>query len=250
MKKVMIVLGIIAVFIIGGVVLLVTNLDKLVATAIETAGTRAVGSEVSVGSVELDLLSGSASIFDFSIANPNGYSDGNMASFSELSVRLDVQNMDANNVHITSVVARDPYVRYESINGTSNFDTVSARFDDGSGGGQASSGGGAQPFIRIDSVVIENIRGSLQSDRLPAAVEVTLGDIQLSNLEGYPDELASQVLEPVLSQLGRRAAQALLEAGAEILSNTEGLRDRLDDVSERAEEALDRVGNLFRRDEE
>lgn len=52
-KKVLIGLVIILVLIGGGVFLLFSNLDKIVETGIETAGSSALGSRVEVGSVAM-----------------------------------------------------------------------------------------------------------------------------------------------------------------------------------------------------
>jgi len=100
----------------------------------------------------------------------------------------------------------------------------------------------------------------LQSGLLPEPVEVSLGDINLSGLEGSPDELANQIMAPVLSQIGAVAAQSLLQATTDLLgSSVEGVgeqlddaadqvEDALDDVSEQANEILEGVGNLFNKD--
>jgi len=61
------------------------NLDDLVETAIETAGSNALGTQVSVGSVALDLPGGTAFIYDFAVTNPPSYTNADMLRFSELS---------------------------------------------------------------------------------------------------------------------------------------------------------------------
>ena len=58
MKKVLIGLAVVLVLIAGSVFLLFSNLDKIVESGIETAGTSTVGSQVEVGSVALDLVGG------------------------------------------------------------------------------------------------------------------------------------------------------------------------------------------------
>ena len=70
----------------GGVFLLFSNLDKIVETSIETAGTNTMGSQVEVGSVAMDLIGGTASIYDFSIANPAGFSNAEMVRSFNLTV--------------------------------------------------------------------------------------------------------------------------------------------------------------------
>jgi len=259
MKKVLIALAVIVVLVIGGAFLLFSNLDKLVETGIEKAGTETLGTPVEVGRVELALSAGSASIYDFSIANPPGFTNADMVSFDELSVVINLQNTSSEQIHISSVVARNPHVRYESSDGTSNVDTVSARFENGEAEAVAESETSTVNLI-IDSILIEDINGILQSGLLPEPVEVSLGDINLSGLEGSPDELANQIMAPVLSQIGAVAAQSLLQATTDLLgSSVEGVgeqlddaadqvEDALDDVSEQANEILEGVGNLFNKD--
>lgn len=250
MKKVFIALGVIVVLIVGGAWFVYSNLDAIVETAIETAGSRTLGTNVQVDSVSLDLLGGSASIYGFSIANPQGFANVDMASFDELSVSIDVQNMSADNIHIFSIVSRSPHVYYETRGGTTNFDTIASRLG-GSEETAAAESTGPQPTIRVDSVLIENIRGTLDDDRLPNQVEVSLGDISLANLNGTPDELAQQIMRPVLRQVGAAAAQVLVQRVTELIQNSEEVQNAVNEgrqrVEDAANEALDRVGNLFNR---
>jgi hypothetical protein len=247
MKKVLLGLVIVVVVIAGGAVFLFSNLDKIVKTGIETAGTSTLGTRVSVGDVALDLVAGTASIYNFAVANPAGYTSGDMLRFSELSVGINLQDTSGERVHINSVVARSPYVFYESIDGTSNMDAISARFDT-----QETEESESQVMLVIDSIVIEDIQGTLQSDKLPSALNVDLGDIRLSELEGYPEDLAGQIMGPLLSQVAASSAQAIVKATTELLNDAAGkvgdqLGESLDDVGDKANEALDKVGNLFKR---
>ncbi len=250
MKKVLIALVVVLVLLAGGIYFVFSNLDSLVETAIETAGSRTLGTDVQVDSVSLDLLAGSASIYGFSIANPAGFTDETLASFEELSVVIDVQNLSADNIHIFSIVSRSPHVFYENRDDRTNTDTITERLG-GQEEGAAGEASGSQPTIRVDSVLIENIRGTLQDDRLPSAVDVSLGDINLSNLNGKPDELAEQIMAPVLTQVGAAAAQALVRSVTELLQNSEELQSRVEEGRQQLEEAagnaLNRVGNLFNR---
>jgi len=255
MKKAAIGLVIVLLLIGGGVFLLFSNLDKIVEAGIETAGSSAIGSQVEVGSVAIDLSAGSASIFNFSIANPAGYSNAQMISFDELSLAINLQDTSGQNVHITSIVARSPHVLYESEGGVTNLDTVSARFDSDESAPEPQADDTADINIIIDSVLIENIQGTLLSDRLPRPVDVSLGDVRLSNLEGGPEELAQQIMAPVITQVGGAAARALAQSITELLQNADAIneqvrdaRDRVEEVSNQASEALESVGNLFKRD--
>src|SRR5690606_27271260 len=164
-----------------------------------------VGSAVDVGLVEIDLAAGTATISDFSVANPAGFSDAEMLRFDELRVSLDLQSLRTDTPRITSVTALNPFVLYEMSGGTSNLDTVMARFaseeppPEDAGPGQR---------LAVDSLTIEGIQARMVADRLPRPVTVPLGDIRLSGLEGTTDEIAEQVARPIIAQLSRNAASA------------------------------------------
>jgi uncharacterized protein involved in outer membrane biogenesis len=248
MKKVLIAIAVLVVVIVGAGVFLFSNLDKIVEAGIETAGTSTLGTAVEVESVELDLVGGTASIYGFSIANPTGFSNASMVSFEELSVSINLQNTSGDQIHINSVVARSPFVLYESVDGETNVDAVSARFDSEEEVAEESDDSAAINLI-IDSIVIEDIQATLISGFLPEPVDVGLGDIRLNDLEGSPDDIASEIMSPLLAQVASAAAQALVQATADILSNAaEGAADALEGVADQASEALESVGNLFKRD--
>jgi hypothetical protein len=251
MKKVLIGLGVIVVLIGGGVFYVLSNLDDIVKSAIETYGTAAVGSEVRVGSVAISLSNGSASIYDFSIANPVGFSDKAMVSFSELSVVLDLANLSGENIAITSITSTDPFVSYERANGTTNLDVVSQRL--AGEGPQEPENAGAESDIRmqIGAVNINNIQASISDDRLPAPANVSLGNINLQNMSGTPAEITQQILSPLLRQLAANAARAFVNLANDLLSDSaETIRDTMDNLQETVDENLgenirEGLGNLF-----
>jgi len=254
MKKAVLATFVLVVVLIGGGAwYLVNNLDALVKDTIETAGTDAVGSAVRVGSVSIDLKNGSASIRDFSIANPAGYSDVAMVSFGELSVALDLANLSTSEIGIKSIIARNPRVLYENANGGSNLETVADRFASEDATASTESASSTDIMISIGSIEIENIEAAISASILPKTVEASLGDIRLQNLRGTPDELADQIMKPVMSQLSRTAGNALLTATKELLGEDlkalgdqvkDQAQDKLDDAKENIREGL---GNLLRR---
>lgn len=254
MKKLLIGLGVIIVLVAGGAFLLLSNLDGIVKTAIETYGSEAVGSQVSVDSVAIDLTGGTAAIYGFSVENPEGFSDREMMSFSEISVAIDLATINSDIISINSIVARQPSALYESANGTTNIDTVSARFAGSEGEGtEESAADDSAVQLDIASILIEDIQAHMAGEGVPD-LTLSLGDISLQNLQGTPEEIASQIMAPLMQQISANAASALLQATADMLTDslqgateslygiTEGLGDSLDGVGDALEEGL---GNLF-----
>lgn len=245
MKKVLIGLLVVVLLIGGGVFYVISNLDGIVKDAIETAGTGAIGSSVTVGTVDLDLMNGTAAIYDFSIANPTGFSNQAMVSFAELSISLDLNNLSGEVIGIRSIVARDPYIRYESVDGVSNLDTVNERLAGDSSEATSTESSAEAPDLAIASILIENIQASLDTDLLPSPLDVNLGDIRLENLSGSPEEISSQIMKPVISQLTASATRAVLSALAGMDLNdlqavaTQGVGDKVDELQEQATDAID-----------
>jgi hypothetical protein len=250
MKKLLIGLGVFVVIIVGGAILLLSNLDGLVKTAIETYGSDAVGSQVSVDSVEIDLTGGTAAIYGFSVANPDGFSDQVMMSFSEVSVAIDISTINSEVISIDSIVAREPYALYESANGTTNIDAVSARLA-GSEDEESIDTDNDESAVQltIASILIEDIQAHMAGEGVPD-LTLSLGDINLQGLEGTPDEIASQIMAPLMRQISANAASALLEATADMITDgiqgaTEGIGEGLNDVGEALGDSLEGLGDLF-----
>ena len=246
MKKILIGVGLVVVLLGGGAILFLSNLDGLVKTAIETYGSEAVGSQVSVGSVEINLTEGSVAIYDFSVANPAGFSDQLMMSFSEVSVAIDIATIGDPIIVINSIVAREPYVLYESANGTTNVDAVSARFaGDEEEVMPEDAADESTVELSIASILIENIEAQMAGEGVPD-LSINLGDINLQNLQGTPDEIASQIMGPLTRQISANAASALLEATASLITDSlEGAVESLDNIGDSLGEGLNNVGDAL-----
>lgn len=234
----------------GGLYYVYTNLDSLVEQGIETAGTSAAGTPVRVDSVDLDLMGGSATIRGFTVANPAGFSDAAMLSFDELAVVIDVASMSSTNLRIVSVTSRNPHLLYETRDGMSNLDVVRERL--GSGAAPESSGPGSELNLEIGSIVINSIGATVNSDLMPEAVEVELGDVRLQDLSGTPSEVAQQVLRPLLTQLAANAGRiALTLIPEDFRAAGAAVRDAAEARIEQAGEGIRAgLGNLLNRDEE
>lgn len=212
MKKLLLVALALVVLVVGGAVFLLNNLDGLVRNAIQVQGSNALGTEVSVGSVDIDLAGGTATLSDFSIANPDGFSNADMVRFDELSLAIDLASLNTDVIRINSIRTVNPYVLYEMQGTRSNLDAVRERFP--SQPASTAPANTAQPVIAINEVSIAGIQGTLQSDLLENPVNVNLGNVVIPPVQGTPEQLAQQIARPLLSQLGVSAANALATAMA------------------------------------
>lgn len=240
MKKLIYSFLVLLVLVVSGVVLLVNNLDSLVRRAIEVAGTNALGTEVNVGSVELDLAAGSATLKELSIANPSGFSNQDMVSFDELHMAIDLASLNSDIVRIHSVRSVNPYLHYELQGTRSNVDALRERFPAQPAAAEPAPSAG-EPVIAVDNIHIAGIQGQLQSDLLPQPVNINLGDVQIPAVQGTPDQLARQIAIPLLTQLSRNASSAVSgvtseQLEAELRARGEQLQQQADERLQEAEE--------------
>ncbi len=110
-----------------------------------------------------------------------------------------------------SIIAREPYALYESANGTTNVDAVNERFasdeEDEDTAEEAADESTVQ--LSIASILIEDIEAQMAGEGVPD-LTINLGDINLQNLQGTPDEISSKIMASLMRQISANAASALL----------------------------------------
>lgn len=237
MKKILGAIVLLLLVVAGGLYYLYSNMDRLAKQQIEISGTEAMGTAVTVDEVVIDLPTGSASIRGLRVANPEGYSAGSMLGFAELNLVLDITNLSRHRIGIQSIVARNPHVLYEMQGNVSNLDVIHSRLAGGNPSAETSVNSADDILLDITRINIQEIGATLSSPLLSAPVEVSLGDIILLDLSGTPDQIAQQIMGPVMAQLSNNAARALLSKRAGNLR---------DDVLEQVDASLEAAGETLR----
>jgi len=120
---------------IGGLVLLailsvisiyvLSSLDGIVKDAIETYGSEATRTRVSVANVKITVETGTGTIHGLNVANPKGFSDPNIFDLAVINVKIDTDTVMQNPIIIDEITIRSPQVFYEiSQSGVSNVDVL------------------------------------------------------------------------------------------------------------------------------
>jgi hypothetical protein len=211
------------VLLIGGVVLLAvvvlalvylrSNLDSIVADAIETYGSRSAGVPVRVGSVELALTEGKGTIRGLRVGNPEGYASGDAFRLGEITVQVDPKSVTSSPVSVPQIRVIAPEVNAElDAKGKSNLQTI---LDHVQSGGEAAPAEEGEPIrLAIGQFVFE--QGKLRGDASAVAgreedvFETDLPSVKLSNIGGSrgatPAEVSEAVLKAFLRQTTRSVA--------------------------------------------
>jgi len=113
------------VLIIGAMVFVWSNLDGMVKDAIQTYGSEATQTQVSVADVKLELETGKASISGLIVANPAGFNSPNIFELGNITTTIDTATIRQNLIIIDTLIISAPIVVYE-INqaGVSNVDVL------------------------------------------------------------------------------------------------------------------------------
>ena len=218
-SKILIGVGCIVVVLAAALFFLLSNLDRIVAAAIEKVGSNATGTPVKVSSVRIKLKDGKGSISNLRVGNPRGFSTPNAVSLGNISIAVDTGSLTGSPVVIDKVSVSSPRITYEiDRSGVSNVNEIKKRIGasrktgaPGKGDAGEKDDGGKKLLIR--SLVIEggevNVHvAALEGDPLQAR----LPPIALRNLGGKgggtPGEIAAQILGPLMKQAGIAASGA------------------------------------------
>jgi hypothetical protein len=100
------------------------SIDTIAKTAIEKGGTYALGVETSVESVNIRVLTGSASIYGMQVANPQGYPSPHLMRNGKIAVDVDGGTLREDTVVITLVEQESLDLRLDKKDGRYNVEEI------------------------------------------------------------------------------------------------------------------------------
>ena len=245
MKKV--VLGAILVLLITigfGVYYLLSNLDSLVKSAIETYGSEATQTSVRVDNVKIVLQDGSGTIRGLTIGNPKGFATPNAFSLGEIATQIDLKSLSEDVPVIEHITIRAPEVFYElNEKGQNNLDKLKSNLQSGASTSSTSSSaksGGSEPKLIIRKLIFSD--GNIHARVVPLDknYELKLPNIQMNDLGGKTGATPSQIASQALKVLTDRALAEIKKKGIDqYKAQLEGeVNKRLDTEKEKVGDKL------------
>jgi len=186
MKKIL--LGVVAliVIVVGVTVYVLSSLDSIVKGAIETYGSRATQTQVSVADVKIKVKSGEGTILDLKVANPRGFSDPDIFELGMISIKINTDTIMQSPIIIDKVTIRSPLVFYEiNQSGVSNVDVLKKNMNQAGGASSgAGKGEGGKPLkMIIRKLVVEGGKVRVRIAALGNKEQnVTIPRIQLTDV--------------------------------------------------------------------
>lgn len=258
MKKLLIGLVLIIV-VVGGVGYF--YIGSILKSGIEVAGSRVLGTSITVDTVAVSPLSGSGNIGDFRIANPEGYDADYAIELGELDLQMDLASVLSDVIVIDSLLVRAPVITYETKITSDNIRALMANLPEG----QEPPVTDATSAESSKQIVIRDLQ--IISPRVDvvsafASESLVIPDIMIQNIgeEGGAVSIA-QAARRILQELSRSVLQAELpsledledRAREEIDSRVEEVQDQLqeevdgvrDQLEDQVEDVTDRLRNIL-----
>jgi hypothetical protein len=225
------------------VFLVVTRLDRMVASAVETYGSAATGTDVRVAGVAIALTAGRGNVSTLTVGNPKGYATDFAVRIEDIDVALDVRSLASGVPVVADLHLSDARVNAEQIGDATNLTDIQRYL--GEPHGEASVAADPRPEARIiiDRFRLTNARVTLTSELLSEPEELELGDVVVEGIGRAAGgatytEAAEAIFGPIFAAARSAAQQRLRDAAAE--SVREELRENVEEkAGERLKDLLD-----------
>ena len=118
----------------GVAVVIGINLDKIVKTAVETVAPKIAQTTVTLDSVSLSLLTGSASLNGLVVGNPSGYKSPFAISVGKAAVSVSPGSLLSDKIVVKSIEVRAPEITFEGNPfGANNLNQILANVNSAAG---------------------------------------------------------------------------------------------------------------------
>jgi hypothetical protein len=223
----------------AGVLYTMSNLDRLVANAIEKHGSDVTQTRVGVEGVKISVREGRGDIQGLTIASPEGFDAGDAFSLGHITLDIDLGSLRKTPVVIDEILVQTPkVVAVFAADGTSNIDELRKRVQSHvpSGGGTSGNSKSNEAKLRIRKLSFEG--GTIELDASALGLEersLDLGAIHMTDIGGADGATADQIATIILSRLAKDTARDIAESAVK-----HQIEDRLGDE---AKGLLDKLRN-------
>ncbi len=226
------------------VFVLASNLNAIVAKAIEKYGSQTTQTTVEVSGVDIALREGRGTIRGLSVASPEGYRARTAFALEDITIDIDIKSVREDPIVIEEIRIAGPVVHAELTGtGASNVDELRKRTQ--ASAAQARRGGDRQApakakRIRIERIVFQEGRIELDASALDLGERtVALPALSLADIGGRDGAPPEAIAAAVAAAAAEKAASAIARSEIDRL-----VKDKLGgSLGEKAKGLLQKLGN-------
>ena len=219
MKKVLIVLAVMALVIAGAAYWAYNSLDVIVKYALEHYGPVVTGVSVNVGDVKLSPRDGQGRLKDIEIGNPQGFSAKRAAKLGQIAVSIDPTTAREPVVLIREIVIDAPLITYERSGKDTNLDVIQRNIEgyvkrsaSTQPAGESAAGTAIRHKFVIEKLTIRGAKVTMTNPALKGqGITFDLPNVEMRDLGKRQGGLtASEIANVVANTLIARIAQKVL----------------------------------------
>jgi uncharacterized protein involved in outer membrane biogenesis len=232
MKKWLIAAAAVVVLVVALLLFGISKIGPIIKTAVNTYGPEITRTELRLGDVGVSIFSGEATLKDFFLGNPKGFTSPQAMKVASIFVNVDEKSLASDTVIIDRIEIVRPELTYEKAGSTDNFQTIMNNVKSATGGGTTAQkpaegkGGGKKLLIR-DLTVKEGkvnltmaaLAGKTVSAALP---EIHLKDVGQSKGGASPAEAFNEVFAALHGKITSPAVAEAFNKGLKDLGVTAG----------------------------
>ncbi len=219
-----------------------SNLGPLIKKAVNTQGPKITGTELSLGDVDVSLLSGQVILQKFLLGNPQGFNSPHAVAVKSIYVDVDETSLTSDTIIIERIEVVGPDIYYEKVVGSDNFKALQRNIAKGvtvgSSKAPADSGENSKKLL-IRELVIRGGQVHLAVKGLTGQdINAVLPDIQLKNIgqkqSGVsPAEAARVIFAALYGKISSPDVNGVL---------TKGLQSLQDDSEQVGQKVVEQAG--------
>jgi hypothetical protein len=223
----------VVVVVVVGIVAVALSLDKIVKTGIETVGPKMTQTKLTVDSVNLSLLSGSAGINGLVLGNPEGFKTPQAISVGKAAVSIVPGSIMSDKVVIHSVEVRNAEITFEgSPYGANNLKKIMDNVNEMAGSAKADAAApAATPAdkkagkkLQVDDFLISGAKVHASITGIPGVdlkeITVPIPDIHFSDLGKGPEGItAAELTQLVLKNISAETMKAVGDNAKNLLGD-------------------------------
>ncbi len=231
MKKLLIILGVLAVLGIAAVVYVSMHLGEIVTAGVNRYGPQLTQTKLTLESAKISPFSGIGTLNNLVIGNPKGWSENNLASLGKVHIDVLPSSLRGDHIVLNEVIIEAPVFNYETKIVNSNVNDLLKNIEQALGGPKpADAKSPASPQKKFSVKKFRLVDGKVRVGLAGTATTVPLPVIEIDELgtkEGgvTAAEAASIVMKQVVGKIvGATAGAAtdlLMTGGA---ASAEGMK--------------------------
>ena len=201
-------------------ILIGVYVGRVVKTAVDNDGPQITQTSVTVDTVQLSLLTGSAKVKGLVVGNPNGYKASQAMSVGVIAVGVDPATIFRDKVVFRSLRLESPQITFEGGLSGNNLGQIldnldSTRRKSGTTVTNAPATSKPEKKYEVDDLTITGAKVQVSLTGTQGQQEITLPDIHLANLGTIGDGITA-------SDLAQRVLSAISSATMEDVATTRG----------------------------